>query len=226
MADICGWCGGPIPRTARRDSKYCGTPHRQAAHRAKVARAEAARTREPLSLAYADPPYPGKARLYRDHPDYGGEVDHRELLEELSTFDGWALSTSAQALPGLCFVALSRGIPVRVAAWTTGRPVPHPNARVVSGWEPVMYWPARTSRAASSKPTADALIGVTTRQRPTLPGAVIGMKSPEFCVWVFGLLGAEPGDLFHDLFPGSGIVDRSWRAWSGADEPPELGLVL
>jgi hypothetical protein len=30
----------------------------------------------PFRLAYADPPYLGKAWLYRDHPDYGGEVDH------------------------------------------------------------------------------------------------------------------------------------------------------
>jgi len=53
----------------------------------------------PLRLAYADPPYPGKAYLYRDHPDYGGEVDHAELIERLAAYDGWALSTSAAALP-------------------------------------------------------------------------------------------------------------------------------
>jgi hypothetical protein len=34
----------------------------------------------PLRLTYADRPYPGKARLYRDHPDYGGEVDHAVLI--------------------------------------------------------------------------------------------------------------------------------------------------
>lgn len=51
----------------------------------------------PLRLAYADPPYPGNARLYRDHPDYGGEVDHAALIERLSAYDGWALSTSAEA---------------------------------------------------------------------------------------------------------------------------------
>lgn len=25
-----------------------------------------------MRIAYADPPYPGMAHLYKDHPDYGG----------------------------------------------------------------------------------------------------------------------------------------------------------
>ena len=29
-----------------------------------------------MKIAYADPPYIGCAHLYRDHPDYAGEVDH------------------------------------------------------------------------------------------------------------------------------------------------------
>lgn len=36
-----------------------------------------------MRIAYADPPYPGCAHLYKDHPDYGGEVDHVELLQRL-----------------------------------------------------------------------------------------------------------------------------------------------
>lgn len=47
-----------------------------------------------MKLAYADPPYPGCADLYRDHPDYGGEVDPRALVERLQAeFDGWVLHT-------------------------------------------------------------------------------------------------------------------------------------
>lgn len=62
-------------------------------------------------LAYADPPYPGKARLYyREHPDYGGEVDHVELLSRLATYDGWALSTSAAALPSVLALAVAQGL--------------------------------------------------------------------------------------------------------------------
>lgn len=55
----------------------------------------------PLRLAYADPPYPGNAWLYRGHRDYAGEVDHGELLARLVGYDGWALSTSAAALPAV-----------------------------------------------------------------------------------------------------------------------------
>lgn len=34
-----------------------------------------------MKLGYADPPYIGCAHLYRDHADYGGEVDHAPLIE-------------------------------------------------------------------------------------------------------------------------------------------------
>lgn len=51
-----------------------------------------------MKIGYADPPYPGCAHLYRDHPDYDGEVDHVALIERLqSEFDGWVLHTSATA---------------------------------------------------------------------------------------------------------------------------------
>jgi hypothetical protein len=36
-----------------------------------------------LKLAYADPPYIGCAHLYKDHADYGGEVDHVALVARL-----------------------------------------------------------------------------------------------------------------------------------------------
>jgi hypothetical protein len=42
----------------------------------------------PLRLAYADPPDRGNVGLYRDHPHYGGEVDHAELIERLAAYDG------------------------------------------------------------------------------------------------------------------------------------------
>lgn len=43
-----------------------------------------------MRLGYADPPYPGCAHLYKDHPDYAGEVDHAALIKRLNEeFDGW-----------------------------------------------------------------------------------------------------------------------------------------
>jgi hypothetical protein len=50
-----------------------------------------------VRLAYADPPYPGKAHLYPENT----EVDHVELVGRLSEYDGWALSTDET---NLCYV--------------------------------------------------------------------------------------------------------------------------
>lgn len=37
-----------------------------------------------MKFAYADPPYPGQARKhYGSHPDFGGEVDHSDLIAQL-----------------------------------------------------------------------------------------------------------------------------------------------
>src|SRR5262249_22180483 len=74
---------------------------RQARHRftCTIGQAEAVAGGRPLRLAYADPPYPGKAWLYRDHPDYGGEVDPAQLIPRLSTYDGRAPSPPAAPLP-------------------------------------------------------------------------------------------------------------------------------
>ena len=81
------------------------------------------------------PPYPGKARLYRDHPDYGGEVDHAALIARLAGYDGWALSTSAEALPAVLALCPPG---VRVAAWHRGER-PTRSRWPLHAWEPVIY---------------------------------------------------------------------------------------
>lgn len=49
-----------------------------------------------MKIGYADPPYIGCAHLYKDHVDFGGEVDHAELIERLqSEYDGWVLHAAA-----------------------------------------------------------------------------------------------------------------------------------
>lgn len=56
---------------------------------------------ERLRVAYLDPPYIGQAKKrYKDHPDYAGEVDHKELIDRVvEEFpDGWALSASSPSL--------------------------------------------------------------------------------------------------------------------------------
>ena len=52
-----------------------------------------------MRIAYADPPYPGCAHLYKNHPDYAGEVDHAALVHRLETeFDGYVLHTACTTL--------------------------------------------------------------------------------------------------------------------------------
>ena len=59
----------------------------------------------------------------------------------------------------------------------------------------------------------------------TLRRGLTGAKPRGFCRWVFGLLGARPGDTLDDLFPGSGAVGAAWAEWAGEKSPlPELPL--
>jgi hypothetical protein len=180
-----------------------------------------------VRLAYADPPYPGQAkRHYGDHPDYAGEVNHRNLLDDLcANYDGWALSTSNQALPLILHWCLARG-PVRTLAWCKPIAPPFPG-RGVYGWEPVVvHW---------ARPPASDLrdtITVSPEQytfRPKPEGYVTGSKPPAFCQWLFAWLGARPGDDFTDLFPGSRAVSDAWATFDAAltlDESGESGLRL
>lgn len=172
-------------------------------------------------LAYADPPYPGLAHYYRGHPDYAGEVDHAALLSRLATYDGWALSTSARALPAVLALAVAQDLPVRVAAWIRG-PRPHATAHhALNAWEPVIYIPvvpagghdASTDAGAGPARRLDVLTHGVTPMR-TLPGRVIGAKPAAFCSWMFDLIGAGPRDAFDDLFPGSGIVAKTWELFA------------
>jgi hypothetical protein len=233
-ARLCAWCHRPIPAGARRDAVTCSKRCRQARHRFTRAVGRGVAADVPLRLAYADPPYPGLAeRYYRDHPDYGGEVDHAELIRRLSTYDGWALSTSAAALPAVLALCPPA---VRVAAWVRGeRPVR--SGRPLNAWEPVIYHGGRhidpspgsarhldpssleerqqdaPSRHTGTTRRLDALVHHA-RPRRTDPARVIGAKPAAFARWMFDLLGAQPGDELHDLFPGSGGITRAWHAYT------------
>lgn len=160
-------------------------------------------------FAYADPPYPGLARrYYRDHVDYAGEVDHAELIRRLSTFDGWALSTSSVALPAVLPLCPPGS---RVAAWFRGER-PTASYSPLHAWEPVIYYGARRHLSTGSARRVDALIHFA-RPRLTDTRRVIGSKPAAFCAWLFQLLGATSRDTFVDLFPGSHGVGLSWETY-------------
>lgn len=208
---VCAWCRGPIRAAARRDALCCSVRCRQARHRftTAVGSGVAAAGGMTLRLAYADPPYPGKSRLYVGHPDYAGEVDHPALIRRLSTYDGWALSTSAEALPQ---VLASCPPGARVAAWVRGER-PTRSARPQNAWEPVIYFGGRAVERALETRRVDTLV-LHARPRLTDPRRVIGAKPAGFCRWMFDLLGAQPGDELDDLFPGSGGVTRAWASFT------------
>ncbi len=165
-----------------------------------------------MRFAYADPPYPGKSFYYRDHPDYAGEVDHVALLSSLQVYDGWALSTSAKALPNILALCVSQGLKVRVAAWFRGVRRTK-SAWPLESWEPVVFAGGR--RLVDIHQPADTLIHAA-RPRLTDPERVIGAKPAMFAYWLFDLLGALPGDEMIDLFPGSRTITRAWDAYCQA----------
>lgn len=157
-----------------------------------------------MRFAYADPPYPGLAwRYYRCD-----EVDHGELIDSLvwDYPDGWALSTSAEALPAVLKLCPDD---VRVAAWVRGAR-PGKALRARSAWEPVIVRGGRPNVDGVEPDLADVLLWATSGRQRSHPDALVGMKSAAFCEWVFRLLGARQGDALDDLFPGSGIVSRAW----------------
>jgi hypothetical protein len=128
-------------------------------------------------------------------------------------YDGWALSTSAPAERAITSLARELGATFELAYWHRGA---RPGAPT---YEPVLFHRPQpspnTTTPAHTTPTE--LYGRTPRRRTTLPTAVIGAKPTDFCLWLFHLLDAGPLDDLTDLFPGSGIVGRSWHWYCGRD---------
>lgn len=163
-----------------------------------------------MRFAIADPPYPGQAaRHYKDHPDYAGEVDHSQLIEELQTYDAWALCTSSVALH-LILPMCPAG--TRVGAWVKPFASFKPNVNPAYAWEPVLFHGGR--RRGRYEPTVRDWYS----KEITLKRGLVGAKPEGFCFWLFDLLGAQPGDEMADLFPGTGAVTRAWEKWTAAKE--------
>ncbi|MGH2869032.1 MAG: hypothetical protein ACRDNK_15920, partial [Solirubrobacteraceae bacterium] len=157
-------------------------------------------------FAYADPPYPGKSRYY----DERQEVDHQALIAELEAGwpDGWALSTSAAALRDVLALCPAS---VRVCVWRR-RTRPTRSRRALNAWEPLLVVGGRELNASRPQEILDVL---DYRGRyDAFPGAMVGMKPPEFAVWLFAQLGARAGDELADLFPGSGAIGRAWGLYT------------
>jgi len=165
-----------------------------------------------VRVGYADPPYPGCAHLYEDHPDFAGEVDHSELLAALDAdYDGWLLHTSAPALPEILGYCAERAITgYRVMAWVKPWAVFKRNVSVAYAWEPVIVKPCRKPEVTGRLVMRDWISeGIT--MKPGLTGA----KPERVCMWAFEVLGMVPDDDLIDLFPGTGAVSRAFEKWRG-----------
>jgi hypothetical protein len=160
-----------------------------------------------MRFAFADPPYPGKARYYRERR----EVDHIELIRRLSIEypDGWALSTSAEALRDVWALCPEARLCVWVRAPRRVR-----SYRAAGSFEALLVSGGRPLSAHIGQLVTDVLI-YQGRHR-AFPGAMIGMKPPAFSEWMFRQLGAAASDELDDLFPGSGAVTEAWRRYVGA----------
>lgn len=164
-----------------------------------------------MRLAYADPPYPGRAHLYKDHPDYGGEVDHEALIEHLWGYEGWALSTNASSLRDLLPLCPPD---VRVLAWV--------KSTVNVSWEPVIVKSARPISPQAAGRDWLHCEPESFQWRPKPDTYVIGQKPGPFCHWVFHWLGAERDDTLVDMFPGSGAVTDAWDRWCAQPSFPDV----
>ena len=165
-----------------------------------------------MRVAYADPPYPGCAHLYKDHPDYDGEVDHGKLLVDIACggrYDGWLLHTSSVALPEVLKLCSTFGIDgFRVMAWVKPFAAFKRNVPVAYAWEPVLV-------KACRKPVVDeAMVYRDWVSEPiTMQRGLVGAKPERVCHWAFNVLGMEPDDELVDMFPGSDAVTRAWESW-------------
>ena len=158
-----------------------------------------------MRLAYADPPYPGCAHYYRNHPDFVGEVDHAELLQRLATYDGWILHTHVPALRDLLPTVPADA---RVCSWVKPFAAFKRNVPVAYAWEPVII-------KACRKPVVSGRITLRDwiAESITLKRGLCGAKPEAVCRWAFEVVGAQPDDELDDLFPGTGAVSRAWETW-------------
>ena len=153
-----------------------------------------------MKIAYADPPYIGQAKKHYKSE----EVDHKKLIRQLETYDGWALSCSSPSLR-LILPLCSNGI--RVGAWVKPFCAFKVNVNPAYAWEPIIFKPARV--LGRDVLTVRDWISTSI----TLRRGLSGVKPEAFCFWLFMVLGMQPQDEFFDLFPGTRAVTKAWEKW-------------
>lgn len=170
-----------------------------------------------MKIGYADPPYIGCAHLYKDHPDYAGEVNHADLIERLQAeYDGWVLHASATPHSIAVLAPLVENTGARWCTWVKGFAAFKRNVPVAYAWEPVIIKPARKPVVSKRLIMRDWI-----QESITLKRGLTGAKPEAVCHWAFECVAARPDDELHDMFPGSGAVKRAWDTWRGKFTLPE-----
>ena len=163
-----------------------------------------------MKFAFCDPPYPGRAYLYRDvdRPD-AEEVDHAALVDRLIAEypDGWALATDSRGLWTVVplLEPRARELRARIGIWHVSDALPigigNPkgrDARVAFSFEAVVL--------AGGRHRGPHVYDVLVAARRASANPFLGAKPGPYVAWVLRLLGAEPGDVVDDLYGGSGAV--------------------
>jgi hypothetical protein len=164
----------------------------------------------PKRIGYADPPYPGCAHMYKNHPDYAGEVDHAALCRRLETeYDGYILHTASTTLRQVESY-LTPGT-YRVMPWVKPFAAFKRNVPVAYAWEPVIVKPVRKPVVAKRVVMRDWIAECITMKK-----GLTGAKPPKVVLWAIEMVGAAACDSLDDMFPGTGIVERTWNEWVAA----------
>lgn len=170
---------------------------------------------EPITVAYADPPYLGQGRKHygRHHEEaavWDAPEAHRDLIERLVAEypDGWAMSCSSPSLRTLLPMCPED---VRVGAWVKPFHAFKKGVRPAYAWEPVIYTGGRNAKHPPPEKGGKATtprdwVSANIMLRRGLTGA----KPEPFCMWLFDLLNLRPGDQLDDLFPGTGAIADAW----------------
>ena len=164
-----------------------------------------------MRFGYADPPYLGCGKRYvENHPDaliWDDPDTHGALIDRLVSDypDGWAYSLSSPTLRTIlpfCPPA------VRVMAWVKPFCSFKPNVNPAYAWEPVIVMGGR--KRDREQPTVADFVSCNIALRRGLVGA----KPLGFCLWLFSIFGAVPGDTLDDLFPGTGAISNAWDCYT------------
>lgn len=176
-----------------------------------------------MKFAYADPPYLGLGRLYRNlHPDAMDCDDpawHQRLIDRLSDeyADGWALSLHT---PSLREILPMCPADVRVLAWVKPFASFKPGVGLAYAWEPIILRGGR-KRQRGATTTRDWCAEPITLRR-----GFTGAKPARVVWWLLEALHALPGDVIDDLFPGSGAVSSAIAEWQDAQRAEPTALPL